>query len=406
MPRRSNRRIRRHPRAVAVAFAGAAGLIAAGGFGTPALRPIGAGLLVLGVGAIILVEASADGLRLRRLVDRDTIRADERIAVTLQLSGWPARTGLVRFLDWELRSGLPVGGSAERRKRRRIRDGIAEEIGVTGLPRGIHTLGPPSVALADPFGLARLRRASTATDEILVLPITVPVAIPFWESGAARRAGQTAGLLRGRAELGGVRDYEPGDPLSLIHWGQTARRGTLQTKELHGEAGRGAALLVLLDASTAAGEGGHPDRPFEVAVSAAASLVACCVARGDAVGLEHTGRTPALLPIGSPAGPLQQALATVQPDGPPGLASAIRGIASRAHTPRQLVVVTAAADRGLAGAAQQARSTGIALAVVSIGPARATSGELRRAGAWVVDVTGRADLAAALNAGGRGAVAV
>lgn len=401
MPRRSRGRVRRHPRAAAVALAGLAGLIAAGGFGTPALRPIGAGLAVLGIGAIVLVETAAGGLRLRRIVDRDTIRSDERITVTLQLTGWPARSGLVRFLDWELRSGLPAGGSAERRKRRRIRDGIAEDIAITGLPRGVHALGPPSVSLGDPFGLARLRRASTAKGEILVLPVTVPVALPFWESGAARRAGQTAGLLRGRAELGGVRDYEPGDPLSLIHWGQTARRGTLQTKELYGESGRGASLLVLLDACAAAGEGGHPDRPFEVAVSAAASLIACCAARGDAVGLEHTGRSGAILPIGSPAAPLQRALATVQPDGPPGLAQAMRGIAARATTPRQLVVVTAAPDRGLVAAAQQARSTGIALAVVSVGAARAMSGELRRAGAWVVDVEGRADLAAALNAGGR-----
>lgn len=393
------RRRRRHPRAVAVAVAGALALIAAGGFGTPALRPLGIGLLVLGAGSIMAVELAARGLRVQRTIDRDTLPAGERGTAVVRLQGWPVERRLLSFLDWDLRPGLPEAGRTEIRKPGRIRGEFRQEISFTDLPRGEHRFGPPGVSIGDPFRLSRVRRAATKTDSVLVLPRTVPVLIPFWESGAARRAGQRDGLLRGRAELGGVRDYEPGDPLSLIHWSQTARRGRLQTKELHGESGRGASLVVLLDASaaSAASDGRNPDSPFEVAVSAAASLVATCAARGDQVGLDHTGSVPISLPTGTPPGAIERELAIVGPDGHQHVSVALRAIAGRAATPRTIVIVTAAGDRGLGAATSQARAAGISVAAVLTGSARAYGPELRRAGAWVTDVAGADGLAAALD---------
>ena len=42
-------------------------------------------------------------------------------------------------------------------------------------------------------------------------------------------------------------DYQPGDPLSRVHWAQTAKRGRLQTKELRAPSGSGRTVVVLLD---------------------------------------------------------------------------------------------------------------------------------------------------------------
>ena len=399
MPRPSDLRARRrfHPRALAVGATGIAALIASGGFGTPALLPLGIGMLALGIGAVALVEYSARGLRVSRVLERDVFRQGERGACTVRLHGWAVRNRLLGLLDWEIRAGLPSGSQIEPRRPVSASGEIRQDVGFTGISRGEHHLDPPAVSLADPFGLARVRRAARSTDTILVLPRTVPVAIPFWESGAARRSGDRAGPLRGRSELGGVRDYEPGDPLSLIHWGQTARRGRLQTKELHGETGRGATLLVMLDARAGAANGDGPEAPFEVAVCAAASLVASCALRGDQVGLDHTGGIPRSLPAGSPPGAIDRELALVRPDGAQALSLAVRSALGHQGSPRTLVLVTADGDRGLPAAAGQARATGCGVAAVLIGPARAYARDLRRAGAWVAEVGEEADLAAALD---------
>jgi broad specificity phosphatase PhoE len=60
------------------------------------------------------------------------------------------------------------------------------------------------------------------------------------------------------------------------------------------------------------------------------------------------------------------------------------------------VLVTAAGDRGLAAAASQARSAGVSLAAVLVGPARAYASDLRRVGASVTEVAEASDLTAAL----------
>jgi uncharacterized protein (DUF58 family) len=355
---------------------------------------------VLGLGSVALVEIVARGLRVTRVVSRDTISQGERAVATLRLQGWPVRNRVLGLLDWQIRAGLPDRARVEERRPAWVGSEIRQDVAFAGLLRGEHRLGPPSVALADPFGLTRVRRASRSESTVLVLPRTVAVFIPFWESGAARRAGQRAGLLRGRAELGGVRDYEPGDSLSLIHWGQTARRGRLQTKELHGESGRGASLLVMLDARDAPGNGGAPDGPFELAVSAAASLVAACAARGDAVGLEHTAARPLLMPVGTAPPAMERELALVTADGQQSLALAVRSAMSRHESPRTLVVVTAGGERALASAVTQARGAGVGVAAVLVGPARVYAPDLRRAGAWVAEVGRREDLSLSLDGSG------
>ncbi len=399
MPPRSNPR-RRHPRALAVAGTGVLGLIAAGGFGTPSLRPLGIGLLALGIGAIALVETMARGIRVSRTVDRDTLPAGDQATATLRLDGWPVRNRLLGLLDWQLRPGLPPDARTDTSRPKFTGGQVRQRIAFAGLPRGEHHLDPPGVSLADPFGLARVRRAARTPAAVLVLPRTVPVLVPFWESGAARRAGRQAGLLRGRSELGGIRDYEPGDPLSLIHWAQTARRGRLQTKELHGESGRGATLALLLDARADAGGGTEGTEAFELAVSAAASLVAACAARGDAVGLEHTGATPVVLPVGTPAGTLERELALVRRDGTQAAALALRAAVGRADAPRMLVVISAGGDRGLAAAASQAQGAGVNVAAVLVGPARVSAHDLRRTGTWVSEIGDASQLAAALDGSG------
>jgi hypothetical protein len=174
----------------------------------------------------------------------------------------------------------------------------------------------------------------------------------------------------------------------------------LQTKELHGESGRGATLMVLLDARADPANGDTPEGPFELAVSAAASLVATCATRGDAVGLEHTAADATTLPLGTSAGTIERELALVKCDGAHAISLALRSMLGRSTAPRTLVLITASGDGGLAAGAGQARGAGVNVAAVLVGQARVYAQELRRVGAWVTEVGGTPDLGIALDGSG------
>ena len=363
-------------------MAGIAALIAGAGFGTPALRPIGIALVVTGVVAIVGVETAARTLRITRSLDRTTVTAGEPIRATLHLTGWAPRSGLLRMLDWDANLAGPDGASQTPHRTVRAGDGILHHVTIGAVPRGEHTLGSPWVAIADPFGLVRVRRAVRSTATLLAVARTVPVGLPFWE-GASRRTGDTIGRARGRVELSGIRDYEPGDPLSLIHWTQTARRGRLQTKELHGESGRGRRLMVVLDAMASPSDTSRAD--FEVAVSAAASLIAGCAARGTAVGLVHGADGGAVWPIASPVDTMERALAVVTQTAAEPAAVIVRQVAAGADAPDLVVVVSANEDNRLAAAVSAARAQGVTTAAVLIGDARRLALPLKRSGAVVTE---------------------
>ena len=254
----------------------------------------------------------------------------------------------------------------------------------------------PGVSLADAFGLVRVRRASRAEKTVLVLPRTVPVRLPFWEGDGARRTGDVVGAVRGRHELAGIRDYEPGDPLSIIHWGQTARRGRLQTKELHGGSGRTASVLIALDARAGAG----PD-DFETAVSAAASLAEACAAQGSAVGYVDSAGQADPVPATVDATAVVHRLAAAEPVGRMRLADVLARPARDPESSRLVVTVSAAPDPTLGPAVTRLRSRGIPVACVLVGPASVDRSDLVARGAHVTHVPEPAALEAALSAGGR-----
>jgi len=380
-----------------LALAGVIAMIAGFGFGTPGLRTVGLGLVALGLGSVLLVELIARGVRVTRTLDRDVLHAGEPLALSMRVSGPAVGSGLVHLLDWNLMSGLPEG-AVERRGRASRRSGqLVQSLTATALTRGSHRLALPAVALGDAFGLVRVRRATRADQSVLVLPRVVPVRIPFWEGPGARRPGDSAGAIRGRFELDGVRDYEPGDPLSLIHWGQTARRGTLQTKELHGEAGHFGGIVIVLDTR----EGAAAD-DVEVAVSAAASLAEACIARGVPVGLEHRGDPPGEVVPDLDSAVVVRTLATVRANGSEPISAALRAASRDMDGSHMLIAVSTQPDRALGPTITQLAGTGSVVASVLVGAARADANDLRARGVRTTEVADMSALEGALNAAGGG----
>jgi uncharacterized protein (DUF58 family) len=98
--------------------------------------------------------------------------------------------------------------------------------------RGQFTLGPMTLLSGDPLGLFQLKRELGATSSIVVYPAVIP--IPSFVPPLGQLPGGDAVRQRTHyitTNVAGVRDYEPGDSFSRIHWRSTARTGRLIVKE-------------------------------------------------------------------------------------------------------------------------------------------------------------------------------
>jgi uncharacterized protein (DUF58 family) len=201
--------------------------------------------------------------------------------------------------------------------------------------RGRFRIGPLSVHVTDPFGLARISMRISNTNDLVVYPRVEEI-----QTGELSLQGAGVGdstsrqLYRSAAEFYTMREYVTGDDLRRIHWPSVARTGQLMIRQ--DEATRRSASTVFLDNRTLAlGAVGSPG--FERAVSAAASMGRTLLRAGFAVRLAT---------VDSPAEPMaeERLLETLAGVGSTrersigGPLAALRGSALAEST---LVVVTA-----------------------------------------------------------------
>ncbi len=154
--------------------------------------------------------------------------------------------------------------------------------------RGSFRLGPWELCMSDPVGIFEVRHFFEESREVIVFPpiVRVPqLALP---------RGEAAGVLRSRArartitvDVGGVRQYVPGDSLSHIHWRTTARTQALYVKEF--ERQPAGTLWVLLDLDERVQAGVEPETTAEYAVTIGASLAYAALREGRPVGLYCDG---------------------------------------------------------------------------------------------------------------------
>lgn len=228
--------------------------------------------------------------------------------------------------------------------------------------RGLHHVGPLSLTVEDPFGLARRTRADDRVLSVIVLPRTWSLsampAAPGDEPEHGTHALTSASTVDD--EFAALRDYVPGDDVRRIHWRSTARRGSPVVRQFDVPWQRRTTVLLDLRA-------GPDEASFERAVSAAASIVQLVSRRDELVRLVTTaGADSGFVPAAEHLDDLMDRLAVVGVDPPhrdrPQPLLAMLGQIGRAGTGR-LVTCTAgltAHDAGSMGVA----SRGIGLHVV------------------------------------------
>lgn len=198
--------------------------------------------------------------------------------------------------------------------------------------RGRYLIPPVRLGHTDPLRLVQRGHASGGEHVVHVYPRVHALAMVA-AGGPQDAEGQTtSGAPLGGVAFHSLREYAPGDDWRHIHWGATARTGTVMAR--HVVVPDEPRQLVVLDTSAAPYSGSL----FEDAVRVAASF---CVA-AESAGLPFRLRT---------SGGVERATG-----------SAAMELLS--------TVETSAADRGLAGLAEQVRDVvsdtqGVALTVVT-----------------------------------------
>lgn len=159
---------------------------------------------------------------------------------------------------------------------------------VEQMPRGQHVLQSVEVEVSDFFGWMKKTFVIAEKDIILVMPKTteihyVPVDTQF-DRGAMNSPFT---IVKDTTMATGVRDYQPGDRVTWIHWKSFARTETLMTKEFEDRQSQDLYLLV----------DGMQSPAFEEQVELAASILMEASKQQTKIAFESTGSTPFHLPL-------------------------------------------------------------------------------------------------------------
>ncbi|RLQ91149.1 DUF58 domain-containing protein [Falsibacillus albus] len=156
------------------------------------------------------------------------------------------------------------------------------------IPRGEHFLTNVRLKTADAIGLIEKEAFIKSKAEILVYPAYIDMMYRSLESRYDQ--GMTSSkvkLQKDTSMVSGIREYQPGDRVSWVHWKATAKTNTIMTKEFEEKESHD--VLIVLDRS--------PSESFELMVKFTASITRAILRRNAQVGMISMGKDPTSFPI-------------------------------------------------------------------------------------------------------------
>jgi uncharacterized protein (DUF58 family) len=314
-------------------------------FGSPALYPVAAGLVIVVPLAVAWVRITLRQPHVvRRWRHEDLFERDD-VRIQLELEREPgvplpnvlAQEHVGRLGEAEVE--LQPHGHGRHWGAYLLRD----------VPRGRHRFEPVRLSISDPFGLAEAGLALESEQALVVYPRLVDLERLFLDGGAGPEHGRQLLLRRPVGfDLHSVRDYQQGESLRRVHWPSTARRGSLMVKEL--EDSPRDEVAVLLDGDPATVAGSPPDSSFDAAVRVAGSILLAQVRRGRRCTLVLNTAGRDVQSISSEGPEWQRALellAAAEPDARSAAAALLRSADGPASRSLELVVVTSGVERSL-----------------------------------------------------------
>ncbi|MFV1990620.1 MAG: DUF58 domain-containing protein, partial [Acidimicrobiales bacterium] len=150
--------------------------------------------------------------------------------------------------------------------------------------RGIIGVGPMTLSVRDPFGIAAVKNPVFGVSELTVLPHIDNILPPPSTLGHDPHGGLENPDAIGRVgdEFYALRPYELGEDLRRVHWPSSAKRDVMMVRQDEQPwQGRSTVLLDVRHSRQA-------ETTFEPCVSAAASVISAAFQRGDLVRLVTT----------------------------------------------------------------------------------------------------------------------
>jgi uncharacterized protein (DUF58 family) len=251
---------------------------------------------------------------------------------------------------------------------------------VAALPcrrRGVYTIGPLTISSGDPFGLFRMRRSFGPRHTLVVYPL--PEALPRFWAPPAELMGE--GRERRRThyvtpDAAGVRDYQPGDSFSRIHWPTTARVGRLMAKTFELEPASD--IWIVLDLHRQAQTGSDDESTEEYGVRVACSIANHFLAVHRPVGYLASGAGLTLL--GPDRGHrhlarILEALALAKGMGDLPLADLLEREGNRFGHHSTVIVITSSTEEAWVHSLQELPENGVRVAVVLLDASSFGAGE-------------------------------
>lgn len=150
--------------------------------------------------------------------------------------------------------------------------------------RGYYALGPMRFTSGDVFGFYSNSLRVDGLNRVIVYPTLYPVEKmgipslqPMGEHQIRRR------IIQDPSRTAGLRDYRPGDSLRRIHWKASARSRRLQVRTF--EATTSFKTALFLSVESFYGPNPLPEKDFELAISAAASIARHLLFHSSQVGV-------------------------------------------------------------------------------------------------------------------------
>ena len=167
------------------------------------------------------------------------------------------------------------------------------------MPRGEHRLDGLEIAVSDFFGWVKKSHIIPLKHTLIVYPnvaemIYMPIETRYDQGAAA----SPFTIVKDTTMATGVRDYQPGDRVSWIHWKSFARTQTLRTKEFEDRQSQD--LFIMLDRK--------PSSLFEEQVELTASILQAVIRNQASTAFLSLGETRFYFPAIQSEGQLQHAM--------------------------------------------------------------------------------------------------
>ncbi len=231
---------------------------------------VGVLLAILPLLAGLATRSSSDGLTVTRIIDPVRLAVDQSANVEVIFENGSGKRSQLQLAEERVEHLL---GDGPRFILPPMDPGEVREVGyqIRSHLRGRHRLGPLTLRVRDPFGLATVATTVPGTTDILILPRIEDIGgrLPRANGLGAEGAIPYMVALHGEDDAS-IRTYRDGDDLRRIHWPTTAHRSELMVRQEDRPARRRA--VIVMDSRVGGHQGSGTLGSFEWAVTATASV--------------------------------------------------------------------------------------------------------------------------------------